>query len=619
MYSNAELFHTTHQYFEFNNTNYTITGYKIDSETARVNITYNAISEEFTLFLNQFVKLQNGIFFELEWIYEGGYADGFCFYLEKGIKYEKFLGNITVNECSEEKINWTPTIVGNHILKLFVNTTEDGDWTNNYDVDWVNVMADAPDVTGWIYPIGALIVNEQNTIDYVIENIGFYNATNVTAEFYYACDKYGNYTFINSTFIGDIELQDYIANEFNWTPAEEGYCALKLVINASEDGDWDNNIYYRSVVISTDIDNDGIPDIEDMLIGHSNDVNSTLNITVYLDNSTSLGGYMSGVKNLDFRIDNESIIGFDFEFYPHQLILPNIFVESEPISSACGYLIIYGIDLAEQNKTKTVYVNRIAESDILCIKDAEIAFISEISDNCNGDNETTINCPGTANDYNCSIIGSQYRIDGLSYSGIREEEEAAPPPRRGGGGTVCTPYWSCGEWSECSVLGIQTKVCIDTKCNTGNTTETRSCMPFIEEAMPEIIPEKKIEPKQIFIEKVIEIKEFIEEKELKEWFANFFSAFFITLVTILILLTTGYYIKKGVIIRRVKLKHEFDFELEEMHDLILKGNIKDLKEKYNVLKKLYNQLSDKYKPEARKKIINVYKAIKNHRKVNTKK
>jgi len=49
---------------------------------------------------------------------------------------------------------------------------------------------------------------------------------------------------------------------------------------------------------------------------------------------------------------------------------------------------------------------------------------------------------------------------------FNEEEEA-----------LCTPNWDCGDWSDCSSAGVQTRECDDTACNTGSITETQTCLP----------------------------------------------------------------------------------------------------------------------------------------------
>jgi hypothetical protein len=49
---------------------------------------------------------------------------------------------------------------------------------------------------------------------------------------------------------------------------------------------------------------------------------------------------------------------------------------------------------------------------------------------------------------------------------FNEEEEA-----------LCTPNWDCGDWSDCSSAGVQTRECDDTACNMGSITETQTCLP----------------------------------------------------------------------------------------------------------------------------------------------
>ena len=587
--------------FYFNDTGYNITGYKIDAQTARINVTYNDVSEEFILFINQFVKLENEIFLELDWISESEEEDYYCFYLEKGIKHEKFLGNVSVNEEIEFQINWTPRTLGEHKIKIFVNTTDDGDWTNNYYYYYVQAKIDAPDLEGWIYWIQSLIANKTNEIEYAVHNSGLQNAANVTAELFYKYDDEENYTLIDSKFIGEVKPDEYISEEFNWIPIEEGYVMLKLILNSSEDGNLDNNIDFRYVLIIVDFDGDGIEDKDDTLVGNQGDINSTLNITVFLDDSTDISGNFKGIKEVIFKSDNESIVEFDFDFDNYQLVLPNIKIEAESAQSSKGYLLVSGINLAEQNRTKTVYVNRIAGTDNLCIKDAEITYITEISSNCNGANEFSVNCPGTGA-YNCTIAGDRYKIDGLHYSGAIEYTPAmppaAPPVPSGGARPGCPPIWNCTEWSECSPEGIQTRFCIDTgPCNFANRTQTQSCEYIPEEVMPkiiepEIVPEEEIIEEEIeeIIEKpIIEERPPVEEKERK-WLAYLFI---VLAVLILCGISAGYYAVRAYSLKQARLLEEINKIISEAHDLIKKKDINELKIKYGMIKGKYDKLSIK--------------------------
>ena len=108
-------------------------------------------------------------------------------------------------------------------------------------------------------------------------------------------------------------------------------------------------------------------------------------------------------------------------------------------------LVISGMDI---NTTKDVYfhLHNISGWNSLCIKDAAIESIRNISHSCNEQNEIYINSLPSAAPYNISYVDNvTLLIRGLYHSGIRQD---------------CTETWSCSGWSSCG-NGIQTRSCTD--------------------------------------------------------------------------------------------------------------------------------------------------------------
>ena len=114
-----------------------------------------------------------------------------------------------------------------------------------------------------------------------------------------------------------------------------------------------------------------------------------------------------------------------------------------------NFLIVKGLDIS--NSTKNVYLDASVNStnrSMICLKDQEIDSISEVSENCNGQNEFILKCDGTSkNNYNCTFTGQSYKVSGLSHSAVIE---LGP----------CKESWSCNSWSSC-VNGTQTRICTD--------------------------------------------------------------------------------------------------------------------------------------------------------------
>ena len=155
-----------------------------------------------------------------------------------------YIGSLAAQDSIESIFNWTPINTGYYELMLVLNTTsDDGDWDNNINYDWVNVKMDAPDLTGYFYISGRVLVNQTKDIWIDVSNIGAQTANNVNVSLY------DDEMLLNSSFINQLEADEYESFSYDWTPTILGEHILRLLVNASEDGDWANNIYSRTVSV----------------------------------------------------------------------------------------------------------------------------------------------------------------------------------------------------------------------------------------------------------------------------------------------------------------------------------------------------------------------------------
>jgi len=160
----------------------------------------------------------------------------------------------------------------------------------------------------------------------------------------------------------------------------------------------------------------------DSIIGNESDINSTEDINVTIGNH-SLENYtsMTGTLDIKFTQGNDILAEFDFNFSENVLNLSNISVERNGSGNGDvkGYIFVKGI---QQEGTKTLYLYNVSPNfNWLCIKDAEINDISEISDNCHGTDEYLIKCKNQTSDdgYKCEPLGNNsYKITGLQHSGV---------------------------------------------------------------------------------------------------------------------------------------------------------------------------------------------------------
>jgi hypothetical protein len=135
-------------------------------------------------------------------------------------------------------------------------------------------------------------------------------------------------------------------------------------------------------------------------------------------------------------------------------------------------------------------MDRISGSDNVCIKDLEIASITEISGDCSETDEVALKCDGTEKSgYVCVVEDGRYKILGLLHSGVLEyapKEDSSSDTKKpstsgggsGGGSRSCVSNWECTEWSEC-INTYERRTCVDTNnCRTDDSPETtRSCEP----------------------------------------------------------------------------------------------------------------------------------------------
>lgn len=233
-----------------------------------------------------------------------------------------------------------------------------------------------------------------------------------------------------------------------------------------------------------DIDNDGVDDDMDFFKGNLSNLNSNFpNISMKVDSDYNISKIFNGTKKIEFFKGELKLLEFDYSFANStKLDLSNISILNAS-NSSLGGVVVRGISLSKFGWKKTTYVERIDSSkNGLCIKDAEIDWIDNISSSCDGESEYKVECDGSSqNGYACTYNSTMnaYRVTGLSHSGALQLEytqssgsssSSSGGSSSGGGsgggggggggaaGFICNMDWKCGDWSECKD-GIQTKQC----------------------------------------------------------------------------------------------------------------------------------------------------------------
>src|SRR3989338_6620961 len=283
-------------------------------------------------------------------------------------------------------------------------------------------------------------------------------------------------------------------NVFSWKTSTKDAGNYTFKVNVSDSYLYDDAVFQITVLDmkEIDFDDDGINDSLDRLIGMPEHINtSTINTSLLIGNSTNISRLFEGVQKMEFKDGGASIVEFNFNFSNSSINLSRIIMDKQSGNGSGAVLFSMNISLPD-NFRKTIYMDRLNVSQNgVCIKDAGIISLSEITNGCNGGNEFKIECDGTLQDgYNCTYLNStqKYILSGLRHSGIKqldfEREETSNPSESsssgGGGGSSlaqCTEQWSCGEWSECD-NNMQARQCIDSNsCGTykSRPIESKEC------------------------------------------------------------------------------------------------------------------------------------------------
>ncbi len=137
-------------------------------------------------------------------------------------------------------------------------------------------------------------------------------------------------------------------------------------------------------------------------------------------------------------------------------------VKLQDEASPVGYIIISGLNISQP---KAVFVEKKSGAGKVCIKDAEVGSISEVTPACSGADEYHLTCNGSYNSgYSCTDTSTSYKITGLRHSAVVED-------------AACVESWNCTEWGAC-ISGQQTRTCTDANsCGTarGKPAEGQSC------------------------------------------------------------------------------------------------------------------------------------------------
>ena len=262
--------------------------------------------------------------------------------------------------------------------------------------------------------------------------------------------------------------------EWNTTIEDMGNYTLKAV---ASDGYLNDTALFRVIILDApekDIDNDGIEDDTDSLIGFESSVNASgINLSILLNQSKNLSKLFRHNINVVFIDGSFPLAEFNYNFSKHKLRLHNLTLRKQ-LANSTGSLLFRGASMHD-GAAKALYVDKINATDGICVKDEEILAISEISSNCDSNNEFKVECDGTLqSNYACTYNSTinKYKVQGLRHSGVVQidykksasgsgsSSASVISSGGGGGGFICISNWQCSEWTEC-IDGFRNRRCVD--------------------------------------------------------------------------------------------------------------------------------------------------------------
>ncbi|MBU0962851.1 MAG: thrombospondin type 3 repeat-containing protein [Nanoarchaeota archaeon] len=178
-------------------------------------------------------------------------------------------------------------------------------------------------------------------------------------------------------------------------------------------------------VCDNDIDGDGIPNVRDLLLGNKTHIKTNIHdLIIKIDGSENISRDFNPVAYIEFSNDTNNFLEFEYNFSMNQTLeLSKVTIQKQTATSENGFMLVKGID-SPIVRAKTIFVDNINKTrSSICIKDYEINSIGEISSDCNSSYETKILCPGSVGSYTCLDFNKQYKIQGLTHSGIIETSD----------------------------------------------------------------------------------------------------------------------------------------------------------------------------------------------------
>lgn len=158
----------------------------------------------------------------------------------------------------------------------------------------------------------------------------------------------------------------------------------------------------------------------------SNMFTNLTNLTVWIANSSTLNATYYNEELVQFKHNSTVIVEFNFSFPNNVLDLRNVTVNASQ-DNTTGWVLVKNLSLPA-GVNKTLYLQHLnLSAGFVCIKDAEVSSIHNISASCAGTNETLVQCNNvTVSGYKCENVSNWWKITGATHTAAKEMGNLVP-------------------------------------------------------------------------------------------------------------------------------------------------------------------------------------------------
>ncbi|MBI4448420.1 hypothetical protein HY641_00140 [Candidatus Woesearchaeota archaeon] len=213
-----------------------------------------------------------------------------------------------------------------------------------------------------------------------------------------------------------------------------------------------------------DDDDDDVADWDDPILGNGSVGMSNVALSATIDGANEEGKTRHGAQTLRLMRNGKPVVEMTTNFDKVQVNLSAVTVVVDDAITGSS-IIVNGLAFR-----KHVHIARAnASFDGVCIKDATVTSLTDITATCSATDEQKLLCDAVLRSNRRCVLNesiNMYRVEGLEHSAVKQivittPSAPVPIPATPVTGAACTSDWRCGSFGECQVNGTRTRSCLD--------------------------------------------------------------------------------------------------------------------------------------------------------------